>query len=101
VIFFQLIPIMISICMMGFKSKNVSDYIKILQLQNHDSHWFFKIVFTQVSIYVSLFFTMLVICGLLIKEQIPKKLVSKKIILELYLVSYSLASRYKSNIQCN
>ncbi|CAI6362094.1 unnamed protein product [Macrosiphum euphorbiae] len=71
----MLIPIMISICMMGFKNRNVTDYIKILQLQNHESHWFFKIVFTQISIYVSLFFTMLVICGLLIKEQIPKKLV--------------------------
>jgi len=81
VINFQLIPIMISICMMGFKNRNVTDYIKMFQLQKHESHWFFKIVFTQVSIYVSLFFTMLVICGLLIKEQIPKKLVSKQIIL--------------------
>ncbi|XP_022168578.1 uncharacterized protein LOC111032512 [Myzus persicae] len=70
-----IIPIMISICMMGFKNKNVTDYVKMLQLQSHESHWFFKIVFTQIAIYVSLFFTMLVICGLLIKEQIPKKLV--------------------------
>lgn len=77
---------MIAICMMGFKNKNVSDYIKILQLQKHDSNWFFKLIFTQVAIYVSLFFTMLVISGILIKEQIPKKLVSKKIILELYLL---------------
>lgn len=69
---------MIAVCIMGFKSKNVSDYIKILQLQRHESHIFFKIIFTQVSIYINLFFTMLVICGALIKEQIPKKLVSKK-----------------------
>lgn len=69
---------MIAVCMMGFKSKNIADYIKIIQLHNHESHWFFKLVFTQVSIYVSLFFTLLVICGLLIKEQIPKKLVSNK-----------------------
>lgn len=67
---------MIAICMMGFKSKNVADYIKFLQLQSHESHWFFKIVFTQIAIYVSLFFTMLVMCGLLIKEQMPKRLVS-------------------------
>lgn len=78
IIHFQIIPIMISICMMGFKNRNVSDYIKMFHLQTHESHWFFKIVFTQISIYVSLFFTMLVICGLLIKEQVPKKLVSKK-----------------------
>jgi len=77
VINFQLIPIMISICMMGFKSKNVMDYIKLIQLQNNDSHWFFKIIFVQVSIYVSLFFTMLVMFGLMIKDQVPKKLVSK------------------------
>lgn len=62
---------------MGFKNKNASDYIKILQLQRHESHLFFKIIFTQVSIYISLFFTSLVMCGIVIKEQIPKKLVSK------------------------
>lgn len=65
--------------MMGFKNKNFSDYMKIIQLQNHESHWFYKMVFTQVSVYVSLFFTMLVLCGIALKEQMPKKLVSKKL----------------------
>lgn len=79
---------MIEIFMMGFRSRNVSDYIKMIQLQSHESHWFFKIVFTQVSIYVSIFFTMLILWGALIKEQIPKKLVSSKHILVILTIVY-------------
>lgn len=69
---------MIAITMMGIKNRNLEDYIRIFQLQRHETHWFQKMVFTQVSIYVSLFFTLLVICGTMIKEEIPKKLVSSK-----------------------
>lgn len=76
IIGFQIVTIMIAVCMMGYKNKNVSDYIKIFQLQSHEKNWVIKMVFTQVSIYVSLFFSMLVISGSLIKEQMPKKLVS-------------------------
>lgn len=98
---FQLIPIMISICMMGFKNRNVTDYIKLLQLQNHDSHWFFKMIFVQVSIYVSLFFTMLVICGLMIKEQVPKKLVSKIYFNYFYVVNNEVTNIKVVLIKCN
>jgi len=67
---------MIAVGTMGYKQKNFSDFIKIILLQKHETHWILKMIFTQVSIYVSLFFTALIICGVLIKEQMPKKLVS-------------------------
>lgn len=78
-IYFQLIPIGIEISLMGYRNKTVIDYIKFIQLESHESHWLFKAIFVQITIYVSLFFTMLVMCGILIKEQMPKKLVRQKI----------------------
>lgn len=62
--------------MIGLKSKNIIEYIKLIQLHNNEPHIIFKLIFTQVSIYVSLFFTTLILCGVLIKDQIPRKLVS-------------------------
>lgn len=67
---------MISIGTMGYRNKNLNDYLKVLSLQRHEAYWFYKIIFIQVAIYVNIFFTMLVLSGMLIKERIPKKLVS-------------------------
>lgn len=75
---FQVIPIMIIIEMMGYKNKNLSDYLMLLAVQRHQAYWLFKFIFTQVTIYVNLFFTTLVLCGMLINEQIPKKLVNEQ-----------------------
>ncbi|XP_025405383.1 uncharacterized protein LOC112679703 [Sipha flava] len=71
----MLIPVVVEVSLMGYRNKTINDYIKLLQLQSHESHWFFKIVFIQITIYVSLFFTLMVMCGVLIKEQMPKKLI--------------------------
>ncbi|VVC28548.1 Hypothetical protein CINCED_3A011709 [Cinara cedri] len=70
-----LIPIVISIWMVGLRSKNLIDFIKLIQVQTKESHSVFKLIFTQVSVYVSLFFTVLVLCGVLIKDQMPKTLI--------------------------
>lgn len=74
--FFQLIPIVVEIYLMGYRNNTFNDnMILLLTLLGDKSHGFFKVVFIQITIYVSLFFILLVMCGILIKEQMPKKLV--------------------------
>ncbi|XP_050433711.1 uncharacterized protein LOC126841338 [Adelges cooleyi] len=84
-------PLLIAIFMAGFQNHNLRDYLLMLQLQAHQPNWFNKVIVTQVTVYVCLFYSVLIVIGEMIKEPVSKKLVIFSTIL---LTVFCLTSTY-------